>query len=233
MSSISMGLAIGALAIVCGAAQAGVTSSGSYSFPTGISSPHAYNGTAITGLTPGSVTLTGVTFSSSNGNFRAAGWATGATNGSDTFTGSVDLGKYISFTLAADSGYTFDMTSIAFGLGRSGTGVRQWQWRSSADNFANALTDYTALNAGVTHTAGVLQLPDGTTRWTGNTLSTSGSAYQGLTSIEFRLYGFNAEGTAGTGGLQGPLTFTVNVIPAPGALALLGAAGIVGSRRRR
>jgi len=44
--------------------------------------------------------------------------------------------------------------------------------------------------------------------------------------------GYGAAGTAGT--WSGSITLIgVNVIPAPGALALLGAAGLVGARRRR
>ena len=183
----------------------------------------------MTGLTPSSVTNSAATtWSSSSSNYRATNWATGATTGSDTFTGSVDLTKYIGFTLAADAGYSFDITSISFGLGRSAAGVRQWQWRSSVDNYAAALTDYSNLQTGLTNTSGVLTNTDTNGSWTAK-LNLSGSSFQALTNVTFRLYGYNSESTTGTAGLQGPLTF----VPAPGALALLGVAGLVGSRRRR
>ena len=207
---------------------------GTYTFPTSAvgstaALAGAYNGTVMTGLTPSSVTNSGTTWSASNNNYRATNWATGATTGSDTFTGSVDLTKYIGFTLAADAGYSFDITSITFGIGRSGTGPRQWQWRSSVDNYAAALTNYTTLAAGLTNTSGVLTNPDSNSSWTGNVLTLSDASFKALTTVTFRLYGYNSEATGGTGGLQTSLTFA----PAPGALALLGVAGLVGSRRRR
>ena len=180
------------------------------------------------GLTPSSVTNSGTTWSASNNNYRATNWATGATTGSDTFTGSVDLTKYIGFTLAAEAGYSYDITSISFGLGRSATGVRQWQWRSSVDNYAAALTDYSNLQTGLTNTSGVLTNTDTNGSWTAK-LNLSGSSFQALTTVTFRLYGYNSEATGGTSGLQTSLTF----VPAPGALALLGVAGLIGARRRR
>jgi len=207
---------------------------GTYTFPSGAQASSAaagaYNGATMTGLTPSSVrNSAATTWSSSSSNYRATNWATGATTGSDTFTGSVDLTEYIGFTLAAEAGYSFDITSISFGLGRSGTGVRQWQWRSSVDNYAAALTNYTTLAAGLTNTSGVLTNPDSNSSWTGNVLTLSDASFKALTTVTFRLYGYNSEANLGTGGLQGPLTF----VPAPGAIALLGVAGLVGSRRRR
>ena len=187
----------------------------------------AYNGTTMTGLTPTAVTNAGATWASSNGNYRATAWALDGTVGS--LNGSIDLGKYISFTLNAAVGYSFDMTSITFGIGRSAAGPRQWQWRSSVDNYAAALTNYTTLNAALTVSNGVLTNPDSSSGWTGNVLTLSGASFQALTNVTFRLYGYNSEVGGGSGGLQGPLTFA----PAPGAIALLGVAGLVGARRRR
>ena len=224
-------------------AGAGVAASGSYTFSatqsgtggTPTPGPIAYNGTAITGLTPGTVaTSTGITYSASNNNFRATNWALdGAPAGN--LTGSIDTTKYIEFSVAAGSGYTFDLSSITFGVGRSNTGPRNWQWRSSADSFASALTNYTNLATGLTNSGGVLTNPDSNSAWTNNTLSFSGASFSGLSSITLRLYGYNAEGTSGTGGLQGSLTFSVVVdaVPAPGAVALLGVAGLISTRRRR
>ena len=207
---------------------------GTYTFPTSAvgstaALAGAYNGTVMTGLTPSSVTNSGTTWSASNNNYRASGWAldtNSPTTGS--MSGSIDTTKYISFTLAADAGYSFDITSITFGLGRSAAGPRQWQWRSSVDNYAAALTDYSNLQTGLTNTSGVLTNPDTNGSWTAK-LNLSGSSFQALTTVTFRLYGYNSESTGGTGGLQNSLTFA----PAPGAIALLGVAGLVGARRRR
>jgi MYXO-CTERM domain-containing protein len=242
MKNFNTILAVGAVAAVCGAAEAAVVPfTGTFTFPSvspgtaPAPAPFAYNGTPIQDVTVGAMAISpSVTSTGSNGNFRASGWALdGATVGS--LTGQIDLSKYITFTITANAGFTIDMSTITFGLGRSATGVRQWQWRSSVDNFSAALSNYTSLNVGLTNTNGVLQNPDSNSNWTGNTLTVSGSAFSGLTSIEFRLYGYNSEGTAGTGGLQGPLSFTgsVTAVPAPGAMALLGVAGLLGARRRR
>jgi MYXO-CTERM domain-containing protein len=204
---------------------------GTYTFPSQASAAAAgaYNGTVQTGLTPSSVTNSAATtWSSSGGNFRATNWGTGATTGSDTFTGSIDLTKYIGFSLVASAGYSFDITSITFGLGRSAAGVRQWQWRSSVDNYAAALTDYTNLSTGLTNSSGVLTNTDTNGSWTGK-LNLSGTSFKALTTVDFRLYGYNSEATGGTAGLQTSLTFA----PAPGAVALIGLAGMVSSRRRR
>jgi autotransporter-associated beta strand protein len=168
----------------------------------------AYNGTAIPNLTVGDMTKVGVTTGSSAGNFRASNWALDATSG--TLTGSVDLGKYFAFTMTAAAGYTFDMTSFDFGVGRSATGTRSFQWRSDLDTFGSVISGYTSVNAALNQDlgAGILTYTaDGTTAATGNVLSFTGSAFTNLSSVTFRFYGYNSESTGGTGGLQGNFTF--------------------------
>ncbi len=114
---------------------------------------------------------------------------------------------YFEFTLTADSGYVLDMTSITFGIGRSGTGPVNWQWRSSVDSFGSAITTYTTVATGLTLSSGVLTNPDSNSSWTGSVLDLSGAAFQDLNSITFRFYGYAAEGGTGTGGFQGNLVF--------------------------
>jgi len=194
-------------------------------------STFAYNGAAIPNVTVSALAKVGITSTSSNNNFRGSNWPLGATDGSDTFTGTIDLGNYIEFTLTAAPGYTIDMTSITFGVGRSGTGPRQWQWGSSATSYS-AITTYTTLNSGLTNTSGVLTNPDTNSSWTGNVLDLSGSTHKDLSSVTFRLYGFNAEQVGGTGGLQGNLSFAGTAIPEPAA-GLLGGLGMIVLLRRR
>ena len=165
-----------------------------------------YNGTPISDLTVSAITKVGITTSSSTNNFRGTNWSTGATDGSDTFTGTLDAAKYIEFTLTAAAGKVINFPTLTFGLGRSGTGPRQWQWRSSVDGYTNPIP-LTTVASGLTHVSGELTNPDSNSSWTGNAITTSGAAYQNLSSITFRLYGYNAEATTGTGGLQGALTF--------------------------
>lgn len=182
--------------------------SASYTFTgtTGNVTSFAYNGVIYDGIVPGDIVKVGVTSSSSTGNFRATNWPLGATNGSNVFTGSVDFGKYIGFTIDAATGYKFTVTSITFGVGRSGTGIRQSQWRGSDDGFGSVLNNYTNLHAGLANDGGILTNPDENSNWTGNTL-TLGTEYSEITDVvEFRYYLYNAEATAGTAGLQGPIT---------------------------
>jgi hypothetical protein len=201
---------------------------------TGTNVPFAYNGTAISNVTVGSFDKVGVTNTSSTGNFRGSFWALDNTPVGG-LTGVVDLGKYLEFGLTADSG-TISISNITFGVGRSGTGPRQWEWRSSVDSFASVLTNYTSLNASITESLGILTTPDANAGYTGNTLDLSGGSFDNLTSVTFRLYGYNSEGTAGTGGLQGPISFSgASVVPEPSTYALLAlsGAGLAAYRLRR
>jgi hypothetical protein len=131
------------------------------------------------------------------------------------------------------------MTSITFGVGRSGTGPRQWEWRSSIDSYASILANYTTLNANVTQSGGVLTTPDANAGYTGNVLTVTGSSFEDLSSVTFRIYGYNSETSAGTGGLQGPISFSgATVVPEPSTYALLvlaglGLAGYAARRRQR
>lgn len=185
---------------------------GTYTFPTTQVSgtsffPLTYNGTDIGNLTEGNFNLAGVTYSNSSNNARATNWPTGATTGSNVFTGTIDLNKYFEFTLTANQGFFIHNPGLEFGIGRSGTGPRQFEWRSSIDNFTTAIPVGT-VNAGLTHSSGILTIPDNTTPYTGNSFTINQT---GLTSITFRFYAYNSEATGGTGGIQGPLTFSVVV----------------------
>jgi len=184
--------------------------SGTYTFGSdGNVVTFPYNGTAVPNLTVGDLTKVGVTSGPSSQNFRASNWALDTVSGS--LTGSVDLGKYFDFTLTAAAGYTFDMTSFDFGVGRSGTGPRSFEWRSSLDSFASVTSGYTSVNAALNQDLGsgiLTYTADATTSATGNVLSFTGSSFTNLSSVTFRFYGYNSEQTGGTGGLQGPLTFS-------------------------
>ncbi|HOH98212.1 MAG TPA: endonuclease [Candidatus Cloacimonadota bacterium] len=161
-------------------------------------SSFTYNGTTYPGITMGTIDKVGVNTSLSSGNFRATNWSLGA----------IDMGKYIGFTISANTGYKFTVESITFGLGRSGTGTRDSQWRGSNDSYATLINNYTSLNSGLTNNSGVLNNPDENLSWTGNVLS-MGTTYSDITeTCGFRYYMYNAEATGGTAGLQGPITIT-------------------------
>ena len=221
-------------ALLTAHANAATVFSGTYSWGSDGNVPSfPYNGTGIALLTVSDATKNGINSTSNAGNFRASSWATGATDGGDDFSGSIDLNKYIEFTLTAAEGHHINMTSITFGLGRSGTGPRQWEWRSSADDFSGAINTYSTVNLNLTNSSGILTTPDSDSSWTGNILDLSSGSHSNLSSITFRLYGYNAEGTQGTGGLQGDLSFSGTLIPEPSSalLLMLGTAGLL--RRKR
>lgn len=161
----------------------------------------------VTGLSFDSVRAVGVSANSSASvRFSFTAWPTGATNGNGTYaalTGSVDPAKYYEFEIMPDLGTVsaYSVDSIEFRFQRSGTGVRTYVVRGSADAFANNLT------AGVVPANPKIQVETGNVFYF-NVDSTSGqngskvylgSAYSALVApTQFRFYGYNAEGTTGT-----------------------------------
>jgi hypothetical protein len=210
------------LAILCVAnpAFAQTAFTGNYTWgANGNTNSFAYNGTDIANLTEGAFTKNGITTTSSSGNFRASGFALDPVIGS--LTGTNDPAKYFEFGLTADSGFTLNMTNINFGVGRSGQGPRTFVWSSSVDNFATIITNYT-VPANVTNNAGVITIGDVTsTTLTNIVLDLSAGSFQSLTAVTFRFYAYNSEASGGTGGLQGPLSFSGYVVPESSAYALL------------
>lgn len=162
----------------------------------------------FTGLTFKPIIKQGVTSSSSQNNFRAKSWPEGATNDSNVFTGVVDLGMYIQFSIAPNPGYRYTISSINFGIGRSAVGTRQSQWRGSFDSFQTVFDNYSNLPTGLTNNSGVLTNEDSNSFWT-NVLLSFGANYSDITDDTiFRYYLYNAEAGTGTAGLQGPITIT-------------------------
>ena len=81
--------------------------------------------------------------SAGTGRFAYPNQPTGATNGDNVYTnytGSLDTSIYYEFTVTPNPGTTYDLTGITFRVQRSGTGVRNYAVRSSADSYASNLT---------------------------------------------------------------------------------------------
>ncbi len=139
-----------------------------------------------------------------SGRFSFTGWPLGATNSSNVFSGSINMGQYYEVTLTPQMYYSLQLDSISFTQQRSGTGIRRYSVRSSVDGFgANlpAVIDPPNANLSVigSDTFQVVDL--------GTTMAENGSknilsdltAYSSITSaVTFRFYAWNAEGSSGT-----------------------------------
>jgi hypothetical protein len=151
---------------------------------TETSEPSVYNATGISSanLTHGS----GVTATASSHRFGGNNWwKTGNTNPS-TLAEAITANSYIEFTVTPTLGYSFTPTSFVFGWDRSSTGPASVALRSSADSYGANIGTVTGMAASQTN---------------GNTINIS--TLTGLTSATtFRLYGYSATATAGTGGFD-------------------------------
>ncbi|MCU0336078.1 MAG: hypothetical protein MUF62_13740, partial [Chitinophagaceae bacterium] len=135
------------------------------------------------------------------GRFSFTGWPTGASNGSDVFSGAPNYTQYYEVTLTPQPGFTFSINSISFTVQRSGTGIRQYAVRSSVDGFgANLPASISPANAVLSVQAGnVMQVADASTTAQNGSTITPGSSHADISApVTFRFYGFYAEGSAGT-----------------------------------
>lgn len=140
------------------------------------------------------------------GRFSFTNWPLGAIagqDGYDTLSGSIDLAKYFEVTIAPANGYTLDLSYIGFSVQRSGTGIRTYAVRSSADGYASNLSASIApSNANLSVQAGDVfywNFDATTSNQNGSLITLSGLNYTGVsTPLTFRFYGWNAEGAGGT-----------------------------------
>lgn len=164
---------------------------------TGSGRASAGAGTASVSFSAFTAATTLSTNSNTAGVFAFGQWVPGgATNGSNVFTGAIDLTEYYEFTVTPQPGYAVSLTSLAFSAGRTGTGPRQFVVRSDADAFGANLA---AVAGGSVVVAGanVFQFPDNaaTSLVAGQQVALAGPDFTGLGGARtFRLYAFNAEG---------------------------------------
>ncbi|MFC5283900.1 T9SS type A sorting domain-containing protein [Pedobacter alpinus] len=174
-----------------------------------------------TNVTFGSFTSTGASANPNAGSrFSFTGWPTGATNGSNIFTGALSASSYYQVTVTPAAGYSLTVADLAFTLQRSASGIRQYAVRSSIDNYASNLPASIApINSDLSVVAtNIFEVSDGTSsaeEGSKITLSSSHAAVNG--AITFRFYGFNAEGTGGTFSIDNvQLKGSVDLIPTNG-----------------
>ena len=130
---------------------------------------------------------------------------------------------YFDFTVTPDAGYQLDLTQLEFDhyAGKADTTSLEWWLYSDVDNFVSPNhIDWAAT-------------PDNGS-WHTYQVDLTAAKFQGLLSIEFRVY-FDSH-WANQGWYDNfELTGTVDAIPEPGMIVLLGtgALGLVGFLRRR
>lgn len=144
-------------------------------------SPATVNATT-TDANVGTITMSrgaGITSTSSSSGFRSVNFASGATL-------TIGNNDYITFTITANPSYSINLNSavLSISLGSSGTGPQTFGVYSSVLGFAS-----TAAQIGANLTASNSQ-----------TITFPSSGYNGLSSIEIRIYGWNASAGTGTGG---------------------------------
>lgn len=129
----------------------------------------------------------GLSGASNSNRFGGNNWFdSGNTSSGNTLTEAIAGNNYIQFVVTPLAGASFSVTSLVFSWERSTTGPTSLTLRSSADNYASDLGSITGL---------------GTTLSTGNTITVTGLS-DVSTATTFRLYGYGATGTTGTGGFD-------------------------------
>ncbi len=117
----------------------------------------------------------GLTTSAAVDTFSSSSWTTFA---------SIDVNDYYAFSLTPDAGSSLTLTQLVLDERRSGTGIRNWSVRSSLDSYGADIATFA--------------VPDNDLTRTGQAINLS-ALFANLTSVlDFRIYGYGAEGSAGT-----------------------------------
>ena len=220
--------AAGLASIVASAASADVIAG--WTMPTAVAAA-----TTGSNYTYGAADWGALTSGTSLSGFHAAAattWSSPTGNGSTYSLSSNNwaTGDYYQVSMAT-TGYS-DI-SVSWDQTRSGTGPSSFSLSMSTDggaNFTTLLASYTVVQAGLAGT--------GTTSWnavtnqTGFTTTTIiGISAANKGNIMLRFSSLSTTAAAGTGRVDN-ISVTGAMIPAPGAVALIGLAGLISRRRR-
>ncbi|MBC7534280.1 MAG: lamin tail domain-containing protein, partial [Ferruginibacter sp.] len=146
--------------------------------------PSVTNNINIAG--PVNLTQGTITTASNANRFGGAAWFNTGNSNPSTIANAAAGNDYIQFIVTPNAGFSFTATSFVFSWDRSGTGPANVALRSSADGFASDLGTVTGI--------------------VGNSFASNTISISGLTNITvpttFRLYGYGATATTGTGGFD-------------------------------
>ena len=209
----------------------GGTGFGAWSFTT---SGGGFKGTYIGD--PGQKGISGMS-SSSFGLYANGGLATGSTGASITASRSFGAALGVGDSFSFQWGFNWDSDFFGnkgFNLFAGSTEV------INVNNGGNDLIKVNGTNTGFGFGTNAMtwtftQTTATTVTVTANDRDGTGS-YSAVINVSGALSGFSLYASdLGPGGNREPFfnNFAINTVPAPGALALLGVAGIVGARRRR
>ncbi|MFC5283898.1 T9SS type A sorting domain-containing protein [Pedobacter alpinus] len=108
-------------------------------------------------------------------------------NSSSWPTAGLSATAYYEFTITPNANVTLNLSSLSLSERRSLTGVANWELRSSNDSYSTTIGT-------------VFTVPDNDLERTGQTISLPATAAFSArtTPLTFRIYGYNAEGGAGT-----------------------------------
>ncbi len=189
---------------------------GSYTFgsvttTSGTTDPSAAPEATDSAITFTSPVAVGVSTNSESASmFEFSDWDNGALNGETSFaglTGAINTGKYYQFTITPDLAQALTMTGITFNVKRDTNGIRTFAVRSNADSyFSNLSATITPSNPNLSVQSGNVFFinTDTTISMVGSKITLSGAAFTNInnTSRTFRIYGWNAEDSTGSFGID-------------------------------
>jgi hypothetical protein len=169
------------------------------------------------GVAAADLTLGVGVISDANGNrFGGRAWFdAGDSAAGTTLAESITGNDFFQFIMTPNANTSINLTSFDFRWDRSGTGPDSVALRSSLDGFAADLGQVTGMVSG-----GAATTTDRTINLALNNITTG---------VTFRLYGFNATNSTGTGGFDtnanAPnviLNGSITAVPEPSSVAMLG-----------
>lgn len=203
-------------------ALTGTYTFGSVTTSSGATDPSAVPQATDSAITYSSPVATGVSTNSSTASvFEFSDWDTGALNGETSYaglTGAINTTKYYEFSVSPELAQALTMTGITFNVNRDTNGIRTFAVRSSADGYAaNLSATITPTNPNLSVQSGNVFFinTDITTSLVGSKITLSGASFTNINNATrtFRIYGWNAEDSTGTFGVDNiALTGTHGII---------------------